>query len=73
MNRTPPGSMHSCNSSGWLNIEIFSQRFNHFLSHTARPSFSNVSTERKLESGIRKMDEAVTFFQIGTLFGEKRI
>lgn len=37
MNGAPPGSIWACNSSGWMNIDVFTQWFNHFLSHT-KPS-----------------------------------
>ncbi|CAH1985659.1 unnamed protein product [Acanthoscelides obtectus] len=37
MDGTPPCSVYACNPSGWMNIEVFSQWFDHFLSHT-KPS-----------------------------------
>ena len=33
-NGTPPGSIHACHPSGWLESEIFSQWFLHFIKHT---------------------------------------
>ena len=36
MNGTPPGSIHACHPSGWIQSEIFSQWFLHFLKHTKR-------------------------------------
>ena len=33
----PPGSAWACNSSGWMNLEVFTKWFDHFLSHT-KPS-----------------------------------
>lgn len=29
----PPGSIFSCNESGWMNTEVFSTWFDHFLNH----------------------------------------
>ena len=34
MNGTPPGSIHACHPSGWIQSEIFIQRFLHFIKHT---------------------------------------
>jgi len=34
MNGTPPGSIHACHSSEWIQSEIFSQWFLHFIKHT---------------------------------------
>jgi len=34
MNGTPPGSIHACHPSGWIQSEIFSQWFLHFIKHT---------------------------------------
>ena len=34
MNDTPPGSIHACHPSGWIQSEIFSQWFLHFIKHT---------------------------------------
>jgi len=34
MNGTPPGSIHTCHPSGWIQSEIFSQWFLHFMKHT---------------------------------------
>jgi len=34
MNGTPPGSIHACHPSGWIQREIFSQWFLHFITHT---------------------------------------
>jgi len=34
MNGTPPGSIHVCHPSGWIQSEIFSQWFLHFIKHT---------------------------------------
>ena len=34
MNGTPPGSVHTCHHSGWIESEIFSQWFLHFVKHT---------------------------------------
>jgi len=34
MNGTPPGSIHECHPSGWIESEIFSQCFLHFIKHT---------------------------------------
>jgi len=31
---TPPGSIHACHPSGWIQSEIFSQWFLHFIKHT---------------------------------------
>jgi len=33
-NGTPPGSIHACHPSGWIQSEIFSQWFLHFITHT---------------------------------------
>lgn len=29
----PPGTVFACNDSGWMNLDVFSDWFNHFLSH----------------------------------------
>ena len=34
MNGTPPGSIHACHSSGWIQSEIFTQQFLQFIRHT---------------------------------------
>ena len=34
MNGTPPGSIHACHSSGWIESENFSQWFLHFFKYT---------------------------------------
>jgi len=34
MNGTPPGSIHVCHPSGWIQSEIFTQCFLHFIKHT---------------------------------------
>jgi len=34
MNGTPPGSVHACRPSWWIQSEISSQWFLHFISHT---------------------------------------
>jgi len=34
MNGTPPGSIHACHPSGWIQSEIFSHWFLHFIKHT---------------------------------------
>jgi metal-dependent hydrolase (beta-lactamase superfamily II) len=34
MNGTPPGSIHVCHPSEWIQSEIFSQWFLHFIKHT---------------------------------------
>jgi len=34
MNGTPPGSVHACHLSGWIQSEIFTQWFLHFIKHT---------------------------------------
>ena len=34
MNGTLPGSIHMCHPSGWIQSEIFSQWFLHFIKHT---------------------------------------
>jgi len=34
MNGTPPGSIHACHSSGWIQSEIFTQWFLQFIKHT---------------------------------------
>ena len=34
INGTPPGSIHACHPSGWIQSEISSQWFLHFISHT---------------------------------------
>ena len=34
MNGTPPGSIHACHTSGWIQSEIFTQWFLHFVKHT---------------------------------------
>ena len=34
MNGTPPASIHACHPSVWLQSEIFSQWFLHFIKHT---------------------------------------
>ena len=34
MNGTPPGSIHACHPSEWIQSEIFSQWFLHFIKHT---------------------------------------
>jgi len=34
MNVTPPGSIHTCHPSWWIQSEIFSQWFLHFIKHT---------------------------------------
>jgi len=34
MNGTPPGSIHACHPSGWIQSEIFTQWFLHFIEHT---------------------------------------
>jgi len=34
MNDTPPGSIHACHPSWWIQSEIFSQWFLHFIKHT---------------------------------------
>ena len=33
MNGTPPGSIHVCHPSGWIQSEIFSHWFLHFIKH----------------------------------------
>jgi len=33
-NGTPPGSIHACHPSGWIQSKIFSQWFLHFIKHT---------------------------------------
>ena len=35
MNGTPPGSIHACHPSRWIQSEIFSQQFLHFIKHKA--------------------------------------
>ena len=37
MNGTPPGSTHACHPSGWLQSEIFTQWFLHFIKNTKPP------------------------------------
>ncbi|KAJ8888691.1 hypothetical protein PR048_008183 [Dryococelus australis] len=32
-NGAPPGRVFSCNDSGWMRLEVFSQWFDHFLAH----------------------------------------
>jgi hypothetical protein len=34
MNGTPPGSIHACHPSGWIQREDFFQWFLHFIKHT---------------------------------------
>jgi len=34
MNDSPPGSIHACHFSGWIQSEIFTQWFLHFIKHT---------------------------------------
>ena len=34
MHGTPPGSIYACHSSGWIQSEIFTQWFLHFIKHT---------------------------------------
>jgi len=34
MNGTPPGSIHACHPSWWIQSEIFSHWFLHFMKHT---------------------------------------
>jgi len=34
MNGTLPGSIHACHPSGWIESEIFSHWFLHFIKHT---------------------------------------
>ena len=34
MNGSPPGSIHACHPSGWIQSEIFTQWFLHFIIHT---------------------------------------
>jgi len=34
MNGTPPGSIHACHPSGWIQSEIFNHWFCHFIKHT---------------------------------------
>jgi hypothetical protein len=34
MHGTPPGSNHVCHPSGWIQSEIFTQWFLHFIKHT---------------------------------------
>jgi len=34
MNDTPPASIHACHPSGWIQSEIFSQWYLHFIKHT---------------------------------------
>ena len=34
MNRTPHGPIHACHFSGWIESEIFTQWFLHFIRHT---------------------------------------
>ena len=34
MNGTPPGSIHACHPSGWIESEIFSRWFLRFITHT---------------------------------------
>jgi len=34
MNGKPPGSIHVCHPSGWIEREIFTQWFIHFIKHT---------------------------------------
>jgi len=34
MNGTPPGSIHSCHPSGWIQSEVFTQWFLHFIKYT---------------------------------------
>jgi hypothetical protein len=34
INGTPPGSIHACHPSGWIQGEIFSQWFLHSIKHT---------------------------------------
>jgi hypothetical protein len=34
MNGTPPGSIHACHPSGWIQSEIFPQWYLHFVKHT---------------------------------------
>ena len=34
MSGSPPGSSHACHPSGWIQSEIFSQWFLHFIKHT---------------------------------------
>jgi hypothetical protein len=34
MNGTPPGSIHACHPSGWIQSEIFYQWFLHSIKHT---------------------------------------
>ena len=34
MNYTAPGSIHACHSSGWIQNEIFTQWFLHFIKYT---------------------------------------
>jgi hypothetical protein len=35
-NDTPPGSIHACHPPGWIQSEIFTQLFLHFIKHTNR-------------------------------------
>jgi hypothetical protein len=34
MNDTPPGSIQSCHTSGWIQSETFFHWFSHFIKHT---------------------------------------
>ena len=42
MNGTPPGSNHACHPSGWIESEIFTQCFLHFIKHTKPTKYDPV-------------------------------
>jgi len=47
MNDTPPGPIHACHFSGWIQSEIFTQWFPHFIRHT-KPTKLYLSTGQAL-------------------------
>jgi len=48
MNGTPPGSIRSCHFSGWIQSEIFTQMFLHFIKHSLQKRSCYIGTGRAL-------------------------
>ena len=42
MNGAPPGSIYACHKSGWMQLEIFVERFKHFLKSTGATKENSV-------------------------------
>ena len=59
MNGTRPGSIHACHPLGWIQSEIFTQWFLHFIKHTKpiKKKSCYLGTGRALLTHTRNLDQ----------------